>query len=215
MIDDHDPIGQPPPTSLTLPLDRLQQGLTAFVERMREASLIYDQDRMVDDGRRGCMVALTAAIDICQVIGLSSDEDRTFFRLLLALQNADRGAEDALITRKPLGVKGPVSIVSLRQRGYVAAAIEALHQDGSGRKVKEAAQWVVPRVRKLNAVREIGAKREVWQALKGWRDAAIAGQYKVDWDATTYRDACDAMKAIGVTGERAALRLLTDAAELG
>ena len=201
--------------------DRLERALSGFVDRVREAALIYDRDRDRSEsaGRLGCIGALTAAIDLCQAIGLSAGEDRTFFHLFVALQDAEAGIENELLSRTELGRKAPTSLVVMRQRGYVAAAIELLIKDGKS--LKDATIWVGKKAHqhKLSALKSTHTKKSAegsfQSTVKGWRDRAMAGQYSVDWDTTTFRDACDAMETFGLRGEAAAERLISDAGEIG
>lgn len=105
--------------------------LVAFADDLDEAAQLFRDVQAVDGGRIGCMWALRAVIDFCDRAGLGQDRRRPLLQLFVALESAESGAIDPILEVMPRPNAPPLTEAVRRQRGCLAAAMEALIRGGS------------------------------------------------------------------------------------
>ena len=176
----------------------------ALADELGEAAQHFHAVQAVDGGRRGCMMALKAVIDFCDYMGLGQERRRPLLQLFVALESAENGAVDPLLGVASRPNAPPLTEAERRQRGCLAAAMEALIRGGS--KADDAARWVANRSRKLTTAGRV--KTDLWKAVKSWRVAAKGGDITRDRDAFAFRVACEAMDNGAPTGQQGAEAML-------
>lgn len=193
--------------------DPLRSALAAMINNL--AVLTHELDgaaqlsletQALDGGRVGCMMALKAVVEFCDRARLGPERRRPLMQLILALESAEKGAIDPLLKVQSRSGAPPLTEAERRQRGCLAAAMEALMRDGVN--ANDAARWVANRSRKMRAARRI--KTDLWRVVKGWRVAAMGGNKAEDRDTLTYYAACEVLGqgiAVGQQGAEALLRI--------
>jgi len=185
--------------------------LAVFAGEMDEAAELFRDTQALDRGRVGCQVALKAVVDFCDRSGLPPECRLPLERLIIALESAENGAVDPLLRVEMQAGAPPLTVAERRQRGYLAAAMEALMRAGS--KPNDAARWVANRSRYMIAAGRV--KTDLWKAVKSWRVTAKVGSKTDDWDTIAYCAACEALDQGIVPGQQGAEVLLQKAAAEG
>lgn len=211
---DADPAEVADPTKgavLGFALDTMINNLAVFAGEMNEAAELFRDTQALDRGRVGCQMALKAVVDFCDRSGLPSECRLPLGRLINALESAENGAVDPLLRVEMQAGAPPLTVAERRQRGYLAAAMEALIRAGS--KPNDAAKWVANRSRNMIAAGRV--KTDLWKAVKSWRATAKLGSGTEDWDTIAYRAACEALDQCIVPSQQGAEVLLQQAAAEG
>lgn len=167
-------------------LTRLQS-LRAFGAALDDATELLRATEQIDGGRCGCMTALAAVIDLCDLLGWPPERRLTFWRLFLALQAADEGKDDPMLRIRKGHGRPPLTDAERAQRGHLAAAVEALIRDGMT--PEGAAKQVAKRAGRM-ATAARAKESPLWKALLKWREAAMGGNVPDDRDALIFRTTC-------------------------
>lgn len=189
-------------------IDRVLAELGA---RLDHATETFRDNQQWNGGRLGCMEALAALIIFSDQLGWGQDRRMPLLQLLHALQTAEDGAAAPLLTVNRRAGAPPLSLAVLQQRGYLAAAVEALFRNEVP--LEQAAKWVAERSRKMPAARV--KRAALWKAVITWRVTAMGGDIHNDTDAIVFRAACDALDKGPMKGKEAAEWLVLRAATLG
>lgn len=202
-----------PPTDALVraALDAMVDNLAAFGNELNKAAQLFQDLQSKDGGRVGCMMALKAVIDFCDNAGLGQECRRPLLQLYNALASAENGATDPILRVIPRSSAPPLTDATMRQRGCLAGAMEALIRSGS--RPDDAARWVASRSRKMTAAGRV--KTDLWKAVKTWRVAAMGGDKTQDWDAIAFFAACKLLDQGVATGQQGAEVLLKQAAAEG
>lgn len=192
-------------------LAAMTANLSAFAAELDEAAQLFRDIQALDGGRVGCQTALKAVVDFCNRMGLSSECRLPFERLIVALESAENGAIDPLLKFEARLGAPPLTVAERRQRGLLAAAMEAIMRAGS--KPNDAARWVADRSHNMITAGRVTT--DLWKAVKHWRVTAMGGDKTQDWDAIAYYVACEALGQGIVTGKQGAEVLLRKAAAEG
>ena len=198
------------PDEELLRLRSIEQVLIQFRKHLASASKHSALTLNVDGGRVGCMQALAATINLCRMFSFNEGEINALDRIMEALGNAEAGASDPLlvVSRKP--GRPPVPLLELRQRGLIAAAVEAMLRDGTD--LDAACRLVARRIVKLAAAKGV-RDAHLWNAVRKWREHA-AGLNPDAWDNIAYKVSCEQMTSRDLIGVPAVEILLGQAANL-
>ncbi len=180
--------------------------------RLDHATETFRSNQQWNGGRLGCMEALAALIIFSDQLGWGQDRRMPLLQLFHALQTAEDGAVDPLLTVNRRAGAPPLSLAELQQRGYLAAAVEALFRNGVP--LKQAAKWVAERSHEMPAAARV-KQAALWKAVRTWRVTAMGGNIHNDTDAIAFRAACDALDKGPMKGKAAAEWLVLRAATLG
>lgn len=121
-------------------LDAIIDNLAVFAGELDGAAKLFRDTQTLDGGRIGCMVALKAVVDFCDRAELGPKRRHPLLQLYVALESADNGAVDPLLKVTLQAGAPPLTEAERRQRGCLAAAMEALIRGGA--KPDDAARWV-------------------------------------------------------------------------
>lgn len=195
-----------PASYALLRLTVMPANLATFVDKLDEAALLFHEAQATDGGRIGCMAALRAVIDFCDRAGLGRERRGPLMQLFVALQSAEKGAVEPMLKVASRPNAPPLTEAEKRQRGCLAAAMEALIRDGL--KPDDAARWVAGRSGRMIAASRV--KTALWKAVKHWRVTAMGGDVAGDMDAWAFRVACEQLDkgiAVGPQGAEAMLKM--------
>lgn len=187
-------------------LTNLTATLVTLAAELDNAAQIFAEEQGTDGGRVGCKAALQAVVDFCDRAGLGPERRTPLMRLYNALVSAENGARDPLLNIKSRPNAPPLTEAAKRQRGLLAAAMEA--QFRGGLTLDNAAKWVAARSKRMIAAQR--GKATLWKQIKSWRVTASGGDVTRDPDTNAYRFACtmfDDGMPVGTPGAQAFLNL--------
>lgn len=211
---DADPAGTANPSEdvlLRSALAAMTANLAVLTDELDGAAQLSLGTQALDGGRVGCMMALKAVVEFCDRARLGPERRRPLMQLILALESAEKGAIDPLLKVQSRSGAPPLTEAERRQRGCLAAAMEAMIRGGF--KLDDAARWVARRSHKMMAGRRV--KNDLWKAIKSWRVAAMSGEKTEDRDALTFHAACGVLGQGIPVGQQGAEVLLQIAAAEG
>lgn len=195
----------------------VDEGPLQLVDVLKAFSDSYDR-ATTDDERREAGLQQLYAITLClQQADVPSETLRPLTALMHGLIDLDRGCLPPILQKKRRTGAPPKPSDDLRQRGLAAAAVTLLmHADkrtgNDGQKLERAVRRVAPRVKHWRAARRWKTSirsQSLSEALKDWREEAMGGDPKTDWDAGMYAAAIQKAAASGLPPAMCAEWLLT------
>lgn len=158
--------------------DPTSQDLTSegIVEGLKKARSEYD-----NSPRQGVALALEAVFSHLEAIDIPANLVEPLYALRIALDDAQRGASNALLSVQKKGHRPPLEIAELEARAHAAAALELLIR--AGETPQQAGRIVFRAIRSWPWRKKLNLNDKV--ALK-WREHAMSGYIGEDYDATTY-----------------------------
>ena len=203
--------------SVSAPEDRLEE-LTALLKALADD---YDKSRD-DDGRRDAATKQVQAITTyLGDIGIPAVDLRPTTALIQKLFDVDRGMRPSFfIKQEKVAASRRVPYDELHQRGLAAAAVTLFMKADEGQdeqKLERALQKVAGRIEKSRAAQNRRAwrnqSRSLREAIKDWRDTAMAGKPE-DPDTISYRKMLEAADSYGGPASYWAQWALTDGFKL-
>ena len=187
--------------------------IALFEDELDKAAKVFYATQSKDGGRIGCMMALQAAVDFCDDVYIGQERRYPFLHLFHALNSAENGASDRLFRVVHPPHRPPSTDAEIRQRGFLAAAMEALIRGGY--KPDDAAKWVAQWARTMIVARGARVNTPLWKSVKRWREKAMSGNKHQDLDTVAFHTACEAMEQGKGIGQQGAEKMLEMAAAAG
>lgn len=143
---------------------RQNVGASVFCDRVRAAGVEFEKDP-----RRGAVLALQAAVQLCTSVGVDDAHAEPFLALLNGLYDLDRGlVPDLLIRTRAAGERPPKDDTATRfKRVFAACAVDLRIEAGDTLEV--ACRYVARRLKVTS-----------WQTVQHWRAETRKNQPVLD-----------------------------------
>jgi hypothetical protein len=167
---------------------------TAIEDHLEEAAAPFDKGGPAGQ-RVGIRIALMGLSDVLLNAGVPFERLRPINAAVQALAEVDAGHKPALFQPETSAGRKPVPDADLHQRGVAAAIMQFYHQWG-GMDLEAAAKKAAKAIAGWSRLPKM-RKRELWGAIKTWRERAMSGDRNKDTDAERYRFLLDLAEKTG------------------